>query len=73
MPNKVAMNIAIQILIKELPAITIKNNSSTFLDALFHILNISHEQLVYQVEQECRNTLDLFFDKLGIYSKDLLQ
>lgn len=49
-----------------------KKNFNSFIDALFHILNISNEQLIHQVEQESRNTLDILFDKVGIYSKDLL-
>ncbi len=72
LPNKVAMNIALQILIQELPSITIKNNWSSFLDALFHVLSISHEQLVNQVEQECKKTLNMFFEKIGTYQPGLL-
>lgn len=68
LPNKVAMNIALQILIKELPVSTIKSNQGSFLDALFHVLNISHEQLVNQVEQECKKTLNMFFEKVGTYN-----
>ena len=72
LPNKVAMNIALRIVIEDLPEGTIRANYSSFLDALFHVLNITHEQLVYQVEQECRTTLDKFFEKVGIYTNDLL-
>jgi hypothetical protein len=50
LPNKVAMNIALRIVIEDLPEAVIRANYSSFLDAIFHVLNISHEQLVYQVE-----------------------
>ena len=43
LPNKVAMNIALRILLDELPEGTIKANYSAILDAIFHVLNISHE------------------------------
>lgn len=66
------MNIALQIVIKELPSTTVKKNFNSFIDALFHILNISNEQLIHQVEQESRKTLDILFEKVGIYSKELL-
>ena len=65
------MNIALQILIKELPVSTIKNNQGSFLDALFHVLNISHEQLVNQVEQESKKTLNMFLEKVGTYNPGL--
>lgn len=71
-PNKVAMNIALQVLIRELPAGTVKQNYATALDALFHVLNISHDHLVYQVETESRKTLDQFFEKVGVYNRGLL-
>ena len=44
----------------------------TFLDAIFHVLNISHEQIVSQIEQESRVTLDKLLEKVGIYSQNLL-
>ncbi len=72
LPNKVAMNMALQIVIKELPALTIRNNFGSIFDAIYHVLNISHEQLVYQVEMECRATLDLLLEKVGLYKQDLL-
>lgn len=43
LPKKVAANIALQIIIKELPARTIRFHYVSFLDSLFHILNTSHE------------------------------
>lgn len=52
---------------------TIKMNYVSFMDSLFHILNSSHETLIYQVEKECRATLDKFFDKIGIYTKTLAE
>jgi len=71
-PNKVAMNIALQVLIRELPASIVRQNYGTFLDALFHVLNISHDHLVYQLETESRRTLDRFFEKVGVYEPGLL-
>jgi transcriptional regulator of NAD metabolism len=67
------MNNALQKIIQELPAATIKSNYATFLDALFHILNVSHDHIVYQLETETKKTLDNFFEKVGVYQPDLLE
>ena len=56
-----------------MPKQTIKLNASVLLDALFHILNTNSESLVYQVEKECRNTFDLLFEKILIFSEQLSQ
>lgn len=66
------MTISFQLIFKELPASVIKQNYVGFLDAIFHVLNLTNEQLVYQVELECNKTLDQFFEKVGIYSNTLL-
>lgn len=71
MPKKVAATLAIQILIKELPKRTIRNHWQSFLDSLFYILNTNNESLVYQVESECKKTLDKFFEKVGMYQENV--
>ncbi len=72
LPKKVAANIALQIIIQELPKRTIRFHWQSFMDSLFHILNTNNESLVYQVEKECKNTLDKFFEKVGLYSNNIL-
>jgi len=42
------------------------------LDTLFHILNTNNDSLIYQVEQECSSTVDMLFNKIGMYSPNIL-
>ena len=72
LPKKVAANKALQLIIKSLPRGTLKFNKTTILDSVFHVLNSNSEKLIAQVEEECRNTLSLFFEKVGIYEESLI-
>eukprot|EP00347_Sterkiella_histriomuscorum_P010775 403374964 len=72
MPKKVAANRALQIIIQELPRRTIKYHWQTLVDSVFHVLVTNNDSLVYQVEKECRSTLDLFIGKIGLYTKNIL-
>jgi hypothetical protein len=69
LPNKVAMNLAFQSLIQELPSSFIKAHCSLILDAVFHTMNISQENIIYQVEKECKKTVDMILDKIGFYKQ----
>lgn len=66
LPNKVAMLIAFQLIFKEMPVSVLKQNYASFLDAIIHVLNLTNEQLISQVEAECRKTLTLLLTKLGL-------
>ena len=40
------------------------------LDAVFHTMNISQENIIYQVEKECRKTIDMILEKIGFFNPD---
>lgn len=71
LPNKVAMNLAIQAIIEELPSSCIKIHCGIIMDAVFHTMNISSENIIYQVERECKKTLDMILEKVGMYTPGL--
>ena len=68
LPNKVAMNLALQAIIEDLPSSYIRVHCSLIIDAVFHTMNISAENIIYQVEKECKKTLDLILEKVGLYT-----
>lgn len=72
LPKKVAANIGLRILIRELPPASLRKHWQAMLDTLFHILNTNNDSLIYQVEQECTSTVDALFAKIGLYSERLL-
>jgi hypothetical protein len=63
------MLISFQLVFRELPPRIITKYYASFLDAIFHILNITNEQMVAQVEIECKKTLDMLLGGiLKLYS-----
>lgn len=65
------MNLALQAIIEDLPTSYIRLHCGLIMDAVFHTMNISSENIIYQVEKECKKTLDLILEKVGLYTPGL--
>lgn len=62
-----AVNIAIQILLKELPVSTINKHGMIILNTLFLIVNTSSGSVIKNIEKELVPTFDSFLQALGCY------
>lgn len=67
LPKTLAVNIAIKILIKELPTSTLKKNGLIILNTLFLIVNTSSGSVIKNIEKELLPTFDDFFKAIGFY------
>ncbi len=66
--HNLAVNIAIKILIKHLPARTVKKNAQILVNTLFKIMQQSNDSVVVYVCGEIKPTIEKLFDKIGIFS-----
>jgi len=71
--KKLAVTFALPPLLRELPALAIRRHSDHILDALCQILNTSPELSVPAAQREFQATLELLFEKIGLFSPALLQ
>jgi len=55
-----------------LPPLAIRCHSDHILDALCQILNTSSELSVPSAQREYQATLELFFEKIGLFNPELL-
>ncbi len=71
--KKLAVTFALPAVIKELPAQAIRRHSDHILAALCQILNTSSELSVPSAQREYQATLELLFEKIGLFSPELIQ
>ena len=67
LPKNLAINIAIRILVKELPDYAVRQHADILLNTLFLILNQSSDSVVKSIEERVKPTLNQLFEALGIY------
>ena len=67
MPKNLAINIAIRILVNELPDYAVRQHAEIILNTLFLILNQSSDSVVKSIEEKVKPTLNQLFEALGIY------
>ena len=70
--KKLAVTFALPTVIRELPAQAIRRHSDHILDALCQILNTSSELSVPSAQREYQATLEQLFDKIGLFSPELI-
>jgi len=71
--KKLAVTFALPPLLRELPVLAIRRHSDHILDALCQILNTSSELSVPTAQREFQATLELLFEKIGLFSPALIQ
>jgi hypothetical protein len=71
--KKLAVTFALPTVIRELPALAVRIHSDHILDAMCQILNTSAELSVPSAQREFQATLELLFEKIGLFSPELIR
>jgi hypothetical protein len=70
--KKLAVSFALPTVLRELPALAIRTHSEHILDALCQILNTSSELSVPSAQREYQATLELLFEKIGLFNPEII-
>jgi hypothetical protein len=66
MGRNLAINIAVRILIQELPNYAVRQHSETLMNTLFLIISQSKDSVVVTIEERVRPIIDMLLEALGI-------